>query len=639
MALSLIDSGKQANDRWYTDGYGYGTVTLLRPSLAADGDLIVAVLIDQPATTPPSGWSPIARVDPGPQSSARLYANAYQHVVAAGETSWNVGPARGVAWALLRGPASSPIAGYSAALAQAVYPIVDTLSPVGLVMPAAGVLLGFAWALPAAPGSYAWATPAGMTELQDGRLATNSLVWAQVTSEAVGSGATGSRQFTISPTQNGSGWGWAALLVGVLPVAPPTVTSVSPPSGGIDGGTPVTITGTGFSSDCTVDIGGAAATSVVVVSSTQITCVTPARTAGAKTVTVTNAGGDGTLASGFTYNTVVDANVKLVRGGSFVGNDKADTSTQWAGSPSEVEYGGASDLWGTTFTPAQVNASDFGVGIAATVGGTAEARVSYIEMEVAYSVPNVEDPQTYLAVLKVDSDLETAYPAIYRLPRFGFTIANDPSLYKRTSGAELWSSRIYEPARYIEKVWRVFEFGIDITPEASNTVGFQVWAKVEDGSSFQLRDGSGNALTVRASGEYKAFFPASDVARGKYLQLGLVVPDIVGEQVPVEVNLRNMALRFSWRPDRTDAQSMPLDLGEVPSVVRGARNERRSPYQKLVRLMELAGPGKPPVAMRDTLGRDVYAHILGVEYEEVSYKTGVEPHLLAVVSYRVVEYS
>ena len=129
------------------------------------------------------------------------------------------------------------------------------------------------------------------------------------------------------------------------------------------------------------------------------------------------------------------------------------------------------------------------------------------------------------------------------------------------------------------------------------------------------------------------------VARGKYLQLGLVVPDIVGEQVPVEVNLRNMALRFSWRPDRTDAQSMPLDLGEVPSPVRGARNERRSPYQKLVKLMELAGPGKPPVAMRDTLGRDVYAHILGVEYEEVSYKTGAEPHLLAVVSYRVAEYS
>ena len=129
------------------------------------------------------------------------------------------------------------------------------------------------------------------------------------------------------------------------------------------------------------------------------------------------------------------------------------------------------------------------------------------------------------------------------------------------------------------------------------------------------------------------------VARGKYLQLGLVVPDIVGEQVPVEVNLRNMALRFSWRPDRTDAQSMPLDLGEVPSPVRGARNERRSPYQKLVKLMELAGPGKPPVAMRDTLGRDVYAHILGVEYEEVSYKTGAEPYLLAVVSYRVAEYS
>lgn len=619
---TYVTSGSRMSDSYYAGGAAAGPkVTLTKPSAAAAGDGI-AVLVHGVSATP-NGWT-----NHGMVGSRTLLS----HVIQSGEASWEFTGSGlyGLVYFVARGSdADVPVGvvgtGYSGTGTSHAFP--------GLTTPRANCL-AVLLSIGAGGNTYTFSPPAGMTERYDS-VVGYPIIFATADELAVAAaGAVAAKTLTTSAAASQGGF-----LFAFQPPPAPTVTSVSPAAGGLDGGTPVTIEGTGFSSDTTVDIGGAAATSVVVVSSTVLTCVTPARTAGAKTVTVTNTAGDGTLASGFTYTSVVDANVKLVRGGSFVGNDKADVSTQWAGSPSEVEYGGATDLWGTTFTPAQVNASDFGVGIAATVGSAAQARVSYIEMEVAYSVPNVEDPQTYLAVLKVDSDLETAYPAIYRLPRFGFTIANDPSLYKRISGAELWSSRIYEPARYIEKVWRVFEFGIDIAPEASNTVGFQVWAKVEDGSSFQLRDGSGNPLTVRSSGEYKAFFPASDVARGKYLQLGLVIPDIIGEQLPVEVSLRNMALRFSWRPDRTDAQSMPLDLGEVPSMVRGARNERRSPYQKLVKLMELAGPGKPPVAMRDTLGRDVYAHILGVEYEEVSYKTGAEPHLLAVVSYRVAEYS
>ena len=54
------------------------------------------------------------------------------------------------------------------------------------------------------------------------------------------------------------------------------------------GGTAVTITGTNFAAGATVTFGGTAATSVVVVSGTQITATTPAGSAGAVTVTVTN---------------------------------------------------------------------------------------------------------------------------------------------------------------------------------------------------------------------------------------------------------------------------------------------------------------------------------------------------------------
>ena len=55
----------------------------------------------------------------------------------------------------------------------------------------------------------------------------------------------------------------------------PTVTAVSPSTGVDTGGTPITITGTGFTSGATVKVGGTAATDVTVVSATSITATTP----------------------------------------------------------------------------------------------------------------------------------------------------------------------------------------------------------------------------------------------------------------------------------------------------------------------------------------------------------------------------
>ena len=62
----------------------------------------------------------------------------------------------------------------------------------------------------------------------------------------------------------------------------------SPNSGSTAGGTAVTITGTNFAAGATVTFGGTAATNVVVVNGTTITATTPAGSAGAVTVTVTD---------------------------------------------------------------------------------------------------------------------------------------------------------------------------------------------------------------------------------------------------------------------------------------------------------------------------------------------------------------
>jgi PKD repeat protein len=88
-------------------------------------------------------------------------------------------------------------------------------------------------------------------------------------------------------------------------IAPaPTFGSIAPTSGPTTGGTPVTITGTNFVSGGSfgVTIGGAAAASVVRVDATHITAVTPAGTAGARNVVITNNDGQTDTGIGaFTY--------------------------------------------------------------------------------------------------------------------------------------------------------------------------------------------------------------------------------------------------------------------------------------------------------------------------------------------------
>ena len=82
----------------------------------------------------------------------------------------------------------------------------------------------------------------------------------------------------------------------------PTITSFTPTSGPTGGGTVITITGTNFATGATVRIGGVAATGVTLVSSTQLRATSPAGTAGAKSVQVTNSNGQSATAAGqFTY--------------------------------------------------------------------------------------------------------------------------------------------------------------------------------------------------------------------------------------------------------------------------------------------------------------------------------------------------
>ena len=142
---------------------------------------------------------------------------------------------------------------------------------------------------------------AGATVTVGGTAATSVVIVSATSITAVTpAGAAGARDVRVTL----SGGQSATRTGGFTYTAPtaPTLSAVSPVSGPAAGGTAVTLTGTNFAAGATVTVGGTAATSVVVVSSTRITAVTPAGAAGARDVRVTLSGGQAaTLAGAFTY--------------------------------------------------------------------------------------------------------------------------------------------------------------------------------------------------------------------------------------------------------------------------------------------------------------------------------------------------
>jgi len=130
-----------------------------------------------------------------------------------------------------------------------------------------------------------------------GTAATSVTVVNATTITATTPAGTAGNANVVVTTPGGSGTGSGLFTY----VAAPTVTSISPTSGPMAGGTAITIIGTNLSGATSVTIGGTAAIGVAVVNATTITATTPAGAAGAANVVVTTPGGTGTGSGLFTY--------------------------------------------------------------------------------------------------------------------------------------------------------------------------------------------------------------------------------------------------------------------------------------------------------------------------------------------------
>jgi hypothetical protein len=106
----------------------------------------------------------------------------------------------------------------------------------------------------------------------------------------------------VGAPHDGAATGSAWVFPGAPLPPPPTVAKVTPAKGSTDGGTQVTITGTGFLAGATVQIGSPAKV-LEVVSATEIRAQTAPAAAGADEVVVADADGTSTGGPSFTYVT------------------------------------------------------------------------------------------------------------------------------------------------------------------------------------------------------------------------------------------------------------------------------------------------------------------------------------------------
>jgi hypothetical protein len=84
---------------------------------------------------------------------------------------------------------------------------------------------------------------------------------------------------------------------------------------------------------------------------------------------------------------VDDEDLYLLKAGATTGITDHASGTDWGTTDATVTYGSASDLWGTTWTPAQINASNFGVRfkVGNRTSSSRTASINRIRVTVTYS--------------------------------------------------------------------------------------------------------------------------------------------------------------------------------------------------------------------------------------------------------------
>ncbi|MES2982476.1 MAG: IPT/TIG domain-containing protein [Verrucomicrobiota bacterium] len=272
-------------------------------------------------------------------------------------------------------------------------------------------------------------------------------------------------------------------------VAPaPTLTSLSPVSGTTAGGTTVTIIGTNLTGTTAVTFGGTAATGVTVVSATSVTCVTPAKAAGAVDVVLTAPGGSATKTAGYAYVTPLGTLAVSPAGGL--------TSTGGYGgpfAPASQAYtlsniGSTAINWTLTKSAAWVNLSATSGSLAA--GASATVTVSINSAANALAAGSYSDTFTFANTTNSNGNTTRSFVLTINAPP-NVNASQDQVIYLSTTP---WSPQDLSPRLWLDASKATINAGtVSITN--AGTGGGSV-----SGPASLTANGIGNLQAVRFSG-------------------------------------------------------------------------------------------------------------------------------------------
>jgi hypothetical protein len=239
------------------------------------------------------------------------------------------------------------------------------------------------------------------------------------------------------------------------------VSGVAPNNGTIAGGTSVTISGNNFLNGLSVSFAGAFATNVTLINSSTISALTPAHSAGAVNVVVTNSDGQsGTLVNGFTYVSPPPTGETILLADDF--NDNSLNTGKWI----------ASNLF-SGFTDANLPALEMNqrYEIGPLLTGAQGSHYNGVRSQSAFNVTNaycyVEVVQASAANTTADAMLTIGQDVnnYYRI----FVEAGTLYVQKRVQGSKATlSSRAYNATAH--RYWRIRH------DQASGAVVFEVAA-------------------------------------------------------------------------------------------------------------------------------------------------------------------
>jgi hypothetical protein len=76
--------------------------------------------------------------------------------------------------------------------------------------------------------------------------------------------------------------------------------------------------------------------------------------------------------------TISDDSVRIIKAGKIAGSEHAQTQP-WSTKLGWISYGGATDLWGETWTPADLNSDEFGLALSAAYSQNVGNTVAYVD--------------------------------------------------------------------------------------------------------------------------------------------------------------------------------------------------------------------------------------------------------------------